>query len=64
MKSHICTKEELGVTEDRSKSRFLPHTDQGKGLVELYQKKMLCVDDDELFVYGDWDSLSTRQINI
>ena len=33
-------------------------------MVEKYHKKFLCIDKDELFIYGDFDSNQARLIQI
>ena len=63
-KSHICSREELGLTEDVEKSKFMPLVSSDRGFVDAYQKKFICLDEEDLFLYGDYNSLIASQINI
>ena len=62
VKTHTCTKEELGL-EGKS-SAFLPITKNAVPSVEIHQKKFLCIDREELRMYGDYNSDKARLINI
>ena len=54
---HSCSAEELGLDEtDRSGSKFLPVHPSSIGDVKSYQKSLLCVDTENLYVYGDYSS--------
>ena len=63
LESHVCTREELGL-EDPTKSRFLELHETGAPFIDIYQKKLLCLDPSELYVYGDYYSVNARQMNI
>lgn len=56
IETHVCTREELGLTEDRSKATFLPTYEASKGTIDFYHKKMLCVNPEDLYTYGDYNS--------
>eukprot|EP00354_Favella_ehrenbergii_P012467 CAMPEP_0170453360 /NCGR_PEP_ID=MMETSP0123-20130129/1963_1 /TAXON_ID=182087 /ORGANISM="Favella ehrenbergii, Strain Fehren 1" /LENGTH=142 /DNA_ID=CAMNT_0010715697 /DNA_START=180 /DNA_END=608 /DNA_ORIENTATION=- len=64
LEAHICTREELGIDENREGARFMPLHEQGANLIELYQKKLLCLDKRDLFIYGDYNSMQARQLNV
>ena len=61
LKSHRCTREELGLDDDKSKARFYPNTDSD---VEFYHKKFLCIDKEDIEVYGDWNSHKAQLLNV
>ena len=48
IESHACTKEELGLEGDPTKATFLPVYESSLAEVEFFQKKLECVDTDEL----------------
>ena len=62
--SHICSREELGLTENKEKSKFMPLVSSDRGFVDAYQKKFICLDEKDLFLYGDYNSLAASQMNI
>ena len=51
LKTHICTAEELGLTDNKSKSpsydQFFKLHEKSVAVVKLYQKKFLCVGRDD-----------------
>ena len=53
---HPCSREELGIEEDRSNSMFMPVYESSKGEVDFYWKKFQCVDKENLKIYGDYNS--------
>ena len=61
---HNCTKEELGLEGDPSKSRF--HTvDQASAYsINFYWRKLLCVDEKDMYIMGDYNSETARQLNV
>ena len=60
LNTHVCTREELGINEDRSKARFLPLRELEGEIVELYQRKLLCADPEDLFIFGDYNAMKAR----
>ena len=54
LKSHPCTREELGLEGDPSQSKFLPINENFRGNIEFYHKKFLCLEKEDLVVYGDF----------
>ena len=52
--SHVCTEEELGIKGDNS--LFFPITESQMFLVKRYRKKLRCIDQEDMRVYGDFDS--------
>ena len=55
---HRCTPEELGTQKGNAK--FLPMVDKNLPTLERYQKKFDCLDEKDLFVYGDFNSENAR----
>ena len=64
IESHTCTHEELGLSGDKSKSRFMPVHKASKAALELNKDGFLCIDDDQLELFGDWNSDKARTIQI
>ncbi len=58
IKHHTCTREELGLDYDSSKSRFLPIHPNFLSQIETYHKKFLCIDDEDLKIFGDFSTES------
>ena len=58
--THKCSLAELGVDEERkSESKFFKPYDTGK-YIKYYHKKFLCIDLDEIYIYGDFHTDFTR----
>jgi len=57
---HICSLEELSFGGDPENHRFFPVHSASAGIVKFYQKKFLCLEPDELFIYGDYNTAKTR----
>ena len=62
MKTHTCTSEELGL--EGTNSSFLPVEKKNVAVVKSQQKKLLCVDHEDMQIYGDYNSNKARIINI
>ena len=62
--THECSLEELGITEDTSKAKFLPAVGGNKEIVQTYQKKFKCAREEDLNIFGDFDSAKARLFNI
>ena len=61
LETHYCTPEELGLNKDSSdhsarSSRFLPIRPLMHPWLDFYQKKMLCTDQSEMMIRGDYNS--------
>jgi len=56
IQSHPCSREELGLEEDRSNAMFMPVYPSSAGEVDFYWKKFQCVDKENLKIYGDYNS--------
>ena len=56
IKSHSCTRAELGLEGDSAQSNFLPINERFESTVSLYHKKFLCIDKEDLVMYGDWNT--------
>ena len=62
MPTHTCTKEELGI-DQQTENSFYPFKDEGDlQLVKGYQKKFVCIDKEQLYIKGDFDSEKARLI--
>ena len=64
IKSHTCSRVELGLDQDEEGSRFLPIYETSKQEVEFYHRKFQCVDKEDLFLHGDYNSLTANQFNV
>ena len=53
---HRCTREELGLTDDKDASQFNEYEETGLGFISFYWKKFLCIDAEETRVSGDFNS--------
>ena len=58
IKSHQCTREELGIDGDLNKAKFHPILDGMKENLHSYHQKFLCIDKEDLVLYGDHNSAS------
>ena len=56
IRSHMCTREELGLDGDKSKARFYPVTEGMLPNVDFYHKKFLCIDKEDINMYGDFST--------
>lgn len=62
---HRCQRDELRLEPDQlQNARFQEKDKTSKGLVEAYWQKFLCLNKEEMYIYGDFNSEKTRQINI
>ena len=59
IQSHTCTREELGLNPE-IESSFYSYSDTDKTLINSYQKKMRCIDSNEMTINGDFDSPSAN----
>ena len=60
--SHYCSQEELGLSEDRSQSRFMPINRDHIGNLKAYRKKYQCPDDQLIGTRGNFDSDSGKTL--
>ena len=63
IKTHTCTREELGIEGGEDNSAFLPIEDSNLVHVSNYQKKFHCIDREEMRLYGDFNSAKARILN-
>ena len=54
IESHACSEEELGLTGDYSK--FMPIHETSSAYVNLYKNKFQCISQEDLEIYGNFDS--------
>ena len=66
IETHTCSPEELGLLENSNSenSAFMPINEKNKPTVQMYQKKFLCVDKEEMKLYGDYNSDKARILNM
>ena len=62
--SHSCSREELGLSFDRSKAMFMPVYAPSADEVKFYEKKFQCADQENLMLYGDYNSFKASQFNV
>ena len=60
LNDHSCSKEELGMEGKVKNHRFFPSHSASSGLLSLYQKKLICPEIDNLFIYGDFNTAKAR----
>ena len=51
---HKCTPKELGLGDDIKESKFMPTNESNRALVNTYQKKMQCIGEEDLEIFGDF----------
>ena len=56
--NHACTKEELGIEGDASS--FMTIAQANLAEVTKFQKKFRCIDKEEMYIYGDYNSEKAR----
>lgn len=56
IKSHKCTREELGLDGDPTKAKFHTVQDGMRENIDFYHKKFLCIDKQDLKLFGDFSS--------
>ena len=64
IESHTCSHQELGLTGDKKQARFMPIHKASKSALKQYKDGFLCIEDEQLELYGDWNSDSARTIQI
>ena len=57
LEQHYCSDEELGLTESPD-SLIFPIQEQALSTVTFYKKKFKCIDEDDLVIWGDYNSLA------
>ena len=62
--SYQCTKDELGLGSSDSESRFYPAYATHQFSLEKIQKKFRCIDKENMYIYGDWNSKRARVIDM
>ena len=62
-----CTRVELKLDDDYdgpSETTFLPIHKEHRDWLELYYQKLLCLNKEDLWIHGDFNSANARQINV
>ena len=63
LNSHLCTDYEFGLNNaanDGEGAKFLPPDYTSAGYIELYKKKFICLNEEDIFIYGDFTTPKTR----
>ena len=60
LEDHICTLEELAFEGDPANHRFYPVHASTASIVKFYYKKFICLNPEELFIYGDYNTSKAR----
>ena len=63
LEDHVCTRSELGL-EDVEDARFLKARPASAAFVRDFNRKLLCVNEDDMYIHGDYDSYNARMLNI
>lgn len=61
--THFCSEEELGLTTSDS-SVIFPIFKRSLAEVKTYQDKFKCIDQEELFIWGDYNSAMAMQLRV
>jgi len=59
--THTCTREELGL--DGNNSKFFPIVEESHPELDFHSKKFICVDQEDMFISGDYSSAKARLMN-
>ena len=57
---HICTFDELALGTDKSGAKFYPPHPSNKSFIASYQKKFICIEPEEVSIYGDFSTAKAR----
>ena len=55
VKQHNCTATELGL-DGREGAKFMPINEGSVKIVELYKEKLICMAEEDAYIYGDESS--------
>ena len=61
IENHFCTDEDLGIDKTQNTVMF-PLVQYSQAEVLTYRKKFRCIDNDELRIWGDYNSAKAQQI--
>ena len=64
IKTHTCSPEELGLTEDRDSARFMPINTNYAGDLKKYNGKLICFDLEQMYINGYFNSDVARKIEV
>ncbi len=64
LNTHYCTREELGLAPQRKGARFFETNERFIPHVELYAKKYMCTDEDQMRTAGDYNSAQASLFNV
>ena len=57
---HNCTREELGLEGKSKNHRFYPLHAASEGVVDFYSSKFICLEEEDLSIYGDYNTDKAR----
>ena len=55
LQTHPCTRRELGL-EGVEEDTFYEVRESSASYLEKFWKKFICIDSDDMYIYGDFDS--------
>ena len=64
LQTHNCTLKELNLENDESDASFYPINEHNVDTLEAYWRKMLCINQQDARIYGDFNSANARQLNV
>ena len=64
IKTHKCSPEELGLTEDRIGARFMPINENYANDLKKYSGKLICLDIEQMYINGYFNSDVARKITV
>ena len=62
--SHRCTPEELGLGQTARNFSMFPIETNFSRDIDLYQKKFICPDKEDLLIFGDYNTQDTQIFNV
>ena len=60
LETHNCSRDELGLGNDRNKSRFFEIHESAINIIDAYANKFLCIKPEDTFIYGDYNTQKAR----
>ena len=60
LSTHSCSREEMGLEGDPKNAKFYPLHESSRTYVNLFSKKFICLSQEDLSIYGDFNTLKAR----
>ena len=64
IETHPCTDEELGLEGDKNGRMFMPPYAESAAEVVFHRKKFVCVNRENLYIYGDYNSYKASLLSV